>query len=118
MSNNIKRAIKARKQKLGERHSTARMNIVGSDGGGGHPPESGLVKCAACGLSYVTDVPEDIRMHEARHRAMDAAATPGIVVEMNHGELEHRKSEAWRTLSAATTNAQRLEAMDAVCRCH
>ncbi|MES2643876.1 MAG: hypothetical protein V4850_30590 [Myxococcota bacterium] len=43
MSNNIQRAIRARKAANNETYSTARMHVVGESRGGGEPPQSGVV---------------------------------------------------------------------------
>ena len=75
-----------------------------------------MINCEVCGLGYCNDVPEDIRLHRAIHRKIDAAAAAGVFVHI--GDHEKRKSDWGSALSVATTDDERLQAMEGFCRCH
>ena len=74
-------------------------------------------RCEVCELGYCDDVPEDIRLHRRMHRDIDAAAAAGIFIQ-KLSEIEQRKSDWGSALFVATTDDERLQAMEGVCRCH
>ena len=80
------------------------------------PSTYGCVTCESCEFSHAPDVPEDVKQHRRMHRDIDAAAAAGIFVHM--GDLEKRKSDWGSALFVATTDDERLQAMEGVCRCH
>lgn len=75
------------------------------------------VTCPTCHLSFCDDVASDRRTHRTRHERFLRAAFEGIHVR-SYCDREAGKTEAWSRLNAASTDLERLDAMEEICRCH
>lgn len=74
------------------------------------------MECSECGMDVSPQVREEVKAHARLHRLLGEAAAAGIVVEGHWAKREARASAAAAKLEAAKEEAEKVAAMEELCR--